>query len=452
MKNGLLSFAEARLWQAVHRESGSTAFVECPVHIVSALSLNGTFRADVLGDSLNEVIRRHAVLRSTFTSPGGRPERVVTPAVRREFPVTDLTGLDDEERRAAVERSLADSGRRSFDLSRGPLVRCCILRKGKAEHILALTIHHMVFDGWSLQIMWRELGLLYGAYSRGHPSPLPELEADYADYVNCQRRRLEGGRLRKLTAYWARRLRGLAELRIPADRARGAHVSNHSGTERVRIAADPTQGVRRLSRDLGVTLGIAMATIFKVLLHKVTGAVDIAIGMPVSDRNRPEFEQLVGLFLNLLVVRTELSSDPTFVDVVERVRRGFMEDYRHRDLPFSFLEGSDASGAHIETVPLRAVFNFLSMRQAAPSFAELVADRIEVEGARPSFADLSLHLIDRGASLEGFVLYKADLFSRARIRTVVGLFERILSESLAFPQRRISELTPLVPASARRRR
>lgn len=433
MENGLLSFSEERLWALEQEHTGSSAFVECPTHLASVVRLIGCIDTQALVDSVNEFVRRHKVLRSTFTEVDGKPVRVVTPYEKFSIPVVPFSLPIAADLDQAIREGLSEKIRAPFDLTTGPLVRVHLLRLGDEEHVLAVVVHHIVFDGWSLQLMWRELAALYEAYVNGQESPLPELTTTYSGYVTWLRSRLEGDRFERLMTYWTNQLSGVPELIVPGDRHRTIHTSNCSATERFAISKRHADGLAKLCRDRGVTSGVAMAAVFKLLLHKITGATDVVVGMPIADRNRPEFEPLAGLFLNLLVLRTEISNDPTFLELIERVRRTFIKAYDHRDLPYGFLVDQ------VSIAPLRVVFNFVVARSAAPAFPGLEAERIEVESDPPSFADLSLHLFDRGGALSGFVLYKVDLFSTARIQEIVSLFLALLSEVLDEPERRISE-------------
>ena len=435
MEKGLLSFSEELLWSLAQEHTQSSAFVECPIHLPAVMRLRGRVDLQALVDSVNEFVRRHDVLRSRFINVDGKPVRVIAPFEKFDLPVVALRPPIDADRDQAIRDALVDKIRAPFDLTTGPLVRAHFLSLGEEEHVLAVTVHHIVFDGWSVQIMWRELVALYEAYVNGEPRPLPDLKTNYSAYVHWLRSRLEGDRFEKLMTYWTNQLHGVPELVVPGDRNRTITTSNRSATERFVVSDEHAAGLAKLCRERGVTSGVALATIFKLLLHKLTGAKDVVIGMPIADRNRPEFEPLVGLFLNLLVLRTEVSNEPTFLELMERVRQTFIQAYNHRDLPYGFLLGSQASMA-----PLRIVFNFVVARSAAPSFPGLTAERIEVAGEPPSFADLSLHLFDRGGALSGFVLYKVDLFSASRIREIVSLFIRLLSGVIDEPERRISEL------------
>ena len=434
MEKGLLSFSEERLWALEREHTGSSAFVECPIHLASVVRLSGRLDLQALVDSVNEFVRRHDVLRSRFIEVDGKPLRAVAPFEKFSIPVITLNIPVEADRHQAVREALAGKISAPFDLATGPLVRVHLLRLAEEEHVLAVIVHHIVFDGWSVQIMWRELVALYGAYVNGQTRPLPELKTNYSGYVTWLRSRLEGDRYEKLMTYWTNQLQGVPELVVPGDRDRSIHTSNRSATERFVISNEQAAGLAKLCRDRGVTSGVAMAAILKLLLHKLTDATDVVIGMPIADRNRPEFEPLAGLFLNVLVLRTEIANDPTFLELLEGVRQTFIKAYNHRDLPYGFLLGSQVSMA-----PLRVVFNFVVARSAAPSFPGLTAERIEVEGAPPSFADLSLHVFDRGGALSGFVLYKVDLFSASRIREIVSLFIRLLSGVIDEPERRISQ-------------
>jgi hypothetical protein len=404
--------------------------------MASVVHVAGRLDVAALGAAVNELTRRHEVLRSSFGHAHGRLSRSVAAPVEFEVAPGDLAvGADADE---AVRAALSDDLRAPFDLASGPLLRVRLLRLNSDEHVLALVIHHIVADGWSLHVLWRELAALYGACTSGQLNPLPELRTGYDTYVTWQRRRLEGERLSRLLHYWSERLHGVPELLLPSDWPRCAETSARSARERFVFTGTQVEGLRRLCQGCGVTAGVALLAVFNVLLYQLAGTPDVAIGMPVADRNRPEFEPLVGLLLNVTVLRTDLSGDPTFVELLERVRRTFIGAYDHRELPHGCLAGLHGLPGELSVAPLRVIFNFVVAREAAPSLPGVNLRRVEVDGAPPSFADLSLHVFDRDGALNGFVLYKADLFTSARVRELIVRFTRILSDVIGAPHSRIS--------------
>jgi hypothetical protein len=259
--------------------------------------------------------------------------QVIAPAMPVTLTVEDLTGRPEAEARRLVE----SDARRPFDLSAGPLVRALLLRLTPEEHVLQLTLHHILSDGWSLPVLYRDLGTLYQAHATGRPAALSPLAIQYADYAVWQRRWFSGPVVEEQLGYWRGRLAGLTELRLPTDRPRPA-VPTHAGArESLRLAPDVATGLRALSRRAGATLYMVMLAAFQVLLQRYTRQDDLVVGSPIANRTRAELEELIGFFVNSLVMRTDVSGDPTFTALVARVRNVALDAYAHQDLPFERL-------------------------------------------------------------------------------------------------------------------
>lgn len=437
MEHRPVSFAEERFWLAEHQPARCVAFVECPHPMASFVRIQGALDEAALAASLDDVARRHDVLRSSFAWANGRVTcRVHAPA---GLPLAFITlpGLDVGH--ARVQAALAAELARPFDVANGPLARAHLLRLGPEDAVLAVVIHHLVFDGWSLHVLWRELQALYAAHVDAQPERLPPPPRRYVDYVTWQRERLQGPRLAMLLDYWQQRLAGLEDLHLPTDTGCADRVSTHAARERFALEPTRVESLRKLCRDLGITMGVVFATALAVLLHELTGALDVAIGVPVADRNRPEFEGLIGALLNLVVLRVDLAREPTFVELLERVRRSFVGAYDHRELPHGCLSGLHGLPGELSLAPVRVVLNFVSSREETPTLLGLKATRLHVDGHPPSCADLSLHLFDRAGALSGFVLYKRDLFAVERVQRWVSRFMGILDELMAGPGQRVAE-------------
>jgi hypothetical protein len=434
MQTELLSYAEQRLWNATH---DATSFVDCPVHFTSVARLVGPLDVPALTSAFNQFVSRHDVTRSTYAADGERTVRVIAPFVPIELPVTGLTGGDE----STIKAALAETVGAPFDFTGGSLLRVRLLKLGEQDHVFAVVAHHIIFDGWSLHVMWRELAAVYDAEANGQARTAPELKASYADYAAWQRKRLDAARLETLEAYWTERLRGARSIALAGDRTQPAPEGRRSAAEPVVVPKETVDRLRRFCLDQGATPGVALAAVFKLLLHSLTGSVDLAVGMPVADRNRPEFEAVAGLFMNLVVLRTDLSNDPTFLELMERVRQTFIDAYKNRELPFGLLSGVDPHTFGV-------VFNFFVARRAAASLPGLTVQSIDMSSESPSYADFGLHLFDTGDRVHGFVVYDTALFSRGRIAEIIARFIELLSAVLTAPERRISDYAAVVRESA----
>ena len=346
-----LSFAQERLWFLDQLEPGSTVY-----NIPRAFRLTGRLDSAALERSLNEIMRRHEALRTTFKSVDGTPRQVVAAQLTLPLPVIDLSDRSASDRENEVHRFTAEVARRPFDLSRGPLVRTTLLRLGQEEHILLLNMHHIVSDGWSMAILFRELADLYEAYTNGKPSPLAELPIQYVDYAVWQRNWLKGEVLETQLSYWKKQLENISTLNLPTDRPRPAVQTFHGARESLVLSTDLTQALKATSRKEGATLFMTLLAAFQILLHRLTGQEDIAVGSPIAGRNRSEIEGLIGFFINTLVLRTDLSGNPTFTELLARVRRDCLEAYAHQDVPFEKLLEELRPKRDLSRTPLFQVF------------------------------------------------------------------------------------------------
>ncbi|MGH7828765.1 MAG: condensation domain-containing protein, partial [Candidatus Binatia bacterium] len=322
-----LSFAQQRLWFLDQYEPGSSVY-----NIPSALRLKGALNVPALERSLSEIVRRHEALRTTFAVIDGEPFQVIAPALPVSLPIVDLTDRPGSEREKEAQTIAAEHAQKPFDLSQGPLLRVFLLHLGEDDHILLLTMHHIVSDGWSRGVLYRELSVLYEAYTQGKPSPLAELPIQYADFAFWQRQWLQGEVLENQLLYWKKQLEGApALLNLPTDRPRPAVQSYRGGSRSIELSQELTQGLKALSAQEGVTLFMTLLAAFQTLLHRYTGQNDIVVGSPIANRNRAEIEGLIGFFVNTLVMRTDLSGNPTFKELLTRVRETTLEAYTHQD-------------------------------------------------------------------------------------------------------------------------
>ena len=296
------------LWFLDQYEPNSSVY-----NIPGALRLKGSLDVEALEQSLNEIIRRHESLRTIFSMLEGEPVQVIAPSCRVLLAVLDLTDHLEGEREAKARQLANEEARQPFDLAQGPLFRSKLLRLGEDDHVLLLTMHHIVSDGWSMGVLYRELSVLYDAFRYGKRSPLSDLPIQYADYAVWQRQWLQGEVLEGQLSYWKKQLEGIpAVLNLPTDRQRPAVQSFRGNRQSIELSRELTQGLKALSRKEGVTLFMTLLAAFQTLLYRYTGQEDVVVGSPIANRNRSEIEGLIGFFVNTLVLRSNLLVIPTF--------------------------------------------------------------------------------------------------------------------------------------------
>jgi amino acid adenylation domain-containing protein len=440
-----LSFAQQRLWFLDQLEPGNPLY-----NIPIVLRLEGQLNADALKQSLSEVVRRHEALRTTITSLDEAPAQIVSASAELTVAGVDLSTLPAGEREAEVRRLSHEEAQRPFDLARGPLFRATLLRLSEAEHVLLLTMHHIVSDGWSMQVLAREVAALYAAFRQGQPSPLPELEIQYADYAVWQREWLQGTALEEQLDYWRQRLADTPPvLELPTDRPRLPQPRFAGASLPVSLPARLTEDLKSFSRRAGVTPFMTLLAAWQVLLSRYTGQTDIAVGVPVANRQRSEVEGLIGLFVNTLVLRTDLSGDPTFIDLLGRVRETALGAYAHQDLPFEKLVEDLQPARSLNHTPL---FQVLLNWQPEPSEEFSAPDlRLSVMPTDSGTAkfDLTLTMFDARDGFRGHIGYSTDLFDEATIVRLAGHFETLLDAAVRAPEQNVSTLPLLTPPESR---
>ncbi len=326
------SFPQQRLWFLDQLEPGRASY-----HIPAAVRLQGELDVRALEHALNEVIRRHEVLRTTLVSDSGIPRQIIADRLELLWTTEDFSRLPDKRTRVASSGRLREEAERPFDLARGPLIRAALLRLTEGEHIAIVTMHHAISDGWSIGILIRELSVLYGSFRLGEPSPLSEPVFQYADYAAWQRKWLQDNGLEAQLGYWTRQLAGVPQLELPTDRPRPLIASQRGGERTAMLPKTTLEALRALGRGEGATLYITLLAAFQVLLHRYSSQEDFAVGSPIAGRTRPELEGLIGFFVNTLVLRGDLSGDPAFRELLRRIRRTAIEAYTHQDVPFEKL-------------------------------------------------------------------------------------------------------------------
>ena len=439
-----LSFAQQRLW-FLDRLVPENPFY----NMACGLRLAGELDAAALAAALSEVVRRHEPLRTAFPAEGGVPRQVISPLSDVPLPVADLSALAAAQREAELEHVAGAAARRPFDLGRGPLLRALLVRLGLEEHALAVTVHHIVSDGWSLIVLEEELAVLYGAFREGRPAPLPDLPVQYADFAVWQRRRLSGEGLESLLADWKERLAGAPDrLELPADRPRGAGEAR-GGSAPVLWPAALGGACRTLARREGATPAMTVLAVFQALLSRLSGQEDLLVGSPVANRNRREIEGLIGFFANTLVLRGDLSGDPSFRALLARVRETSLAAYDHQELPFEKLvEELDPERSLGRNPLVQVVLGFQNLVRSAPAMPGLAASLLggrAVDTGTSKF-DLTLFLWEEGQGLRGLLEYDRGLFDRPTALRLLDQLEGLLGTALEAPETRLSELPLLSPS------
>ena len=435
--NNPLSFAQQRLWFLNQWEPGSPVY-----HISEAVRVRGPFNVPAFGQALNEIVRRHEALRTTFPALDGRPVQVVLPSLELELPVIDLRHLPESEREAAARRLSRAEARRPFDLAQGPLLRITLLRLGEQEYVELFVMHHIVSDGWSLNLLTREIATLYQCFSAGTASPLPELQIQYADYAFWQRERLQGETLEAELAYWKQQLGGaFPVLELPADRPRPAVQTFRGARQTLPLSKALSDALKALSLSEGVTLFMTLLAAFKTLLYFYSRQEDIVVGTPIANRNRGELEALIGFFINTLVLRTDLTGDPTFRQLMGRVQKACLGAYAHQELPFEKLVEELRPERNLSHTPLFQVW-FALQRAPQKEGLQLPGLALENLGLERRLAkfDLTLEMIDTDERLITSLNYNTDLFDEATILRMHHNLHTLLLRAVADPDQPLSQL------------
>jgi amino acid adenylation domain-containing protein len=432
----VLSFAQERLWFLDQLEPGTPAY-----DMFFPMRLRGRLAVPALAAAFGEVLRRHEVLRSTFHTVDGRPALAIAPFVPRPLPLADLAGLPPAAREREADRQVGAESYRPFDLARGPLARCTLLRLGEKDHLLLFNAHHIVFDGWSVGVLLRELGEAYRAFAAGRPSPLPALPIGYLDFARWQRQWLAGEVLARQLDFWRARLAGApGALDLPADRPRPPLQTFRGGRVSALLPRAAADRLAALARGEEATLFMALLAGFKALLQRLTGASDLVVGTPIAGRNRAETEGLIGFFINTLVLRTDLSGEPAFRALLRRVRDGALAAYAHQDLPFEKLVEELAPRRDLARTPLFQVFfNLVNLAGQRVEVSELALAAIDDVPQYLSKFDLTVYASELPEGVAFDLLYNADLFDRQRIVALGEAYVELLEQLAAAPDRPVGE-------------
>ncbi len=441
-----LSFAQQRLWFLDQLEPNNPLY-----NIPVALRLKGTLYTEPLVQALNEIVRRHEILRTHYALENDQPVQVVADEVKIEVPVVDLAWLPSDSQESEVQRMAIENNRHVFELMTGPVFRANLLKLGEQDHVLLLNAHHIAMDGWSVWLLADELAVLYGTFLEGKTSPLPELPVQYADYAAWQRGYFEGENLDKLLSYWKQHLAGApATLNLPTDRPRPSVQSFRGTSQRFVVPEALSDQVISFSRRAGVTPFMTQLAAFQVLLSRYSGQDDIVVGTPIANRNLGEIEGLIGVFANTLALRTKLGGDPSFRELLERVKETALEAYAHQDMPFERLVEELQPDRSLSHSPLFQVL--FSLQNVPRREFELRGLQLKplggVTGTTAKF-DISVYLLaDADNSRSGLIEYNTDLFDGATIDRLLRHYLGLLEAALSNPETRISQL-PLLTAEER---
>jgi acyl carrier protein len=425
-----LSFAQQRLWFLDQMEPGNTAY-----NIPLSVKLNGALDVEALERTISEVVRRHEILRTRFEARQGEPVQIVENPVRMEIPVTDLSMLQEVERARQASQMLEAEAREGFDLGRGPLLRVKLLRMGEEEHIVLMTMHHIVCDGWSMGVLVKEVATLYQAYNQGKESPLAELPLQYGDYAVWQREWLQGEVLEEQLEYWKQHLSGAPPvLELPTARPRPAVQSYHGSLQSIALPKGLSEQLKALSRRQEVTPFMLLLAAFQTLLHHCTMEEDIIVGAGIANRHLLETEKLIGMFVNTLALRTNFGGAPTFREVLARVRETVLNAHAHQDLPFEMVVEALQVERDPSYTPVFQILFQLDNGQLDNGRTEaLKVDGLQIiplSGDKTTAKfDMSVFVRENAEGLNVTAEYNTDLFDAEAIADLLAYY-RVLLEGI----------------------
>ncbi|HWY76205.1 MAG TPA: amino acid adenylation domain-containing protein [Verrucomicrobiae bacterium] len=439
-----LSFPQQRIWFLDQLGMGSQ--YNDPFH----LRLEGALDAGALRSALDEIVRRHESLRARFEAVDGVLSQRIAPLSELELPIIDISEMSQSQREKRVTELALEEGREAFDLGRGPLLRGKLLRLSPTSHVLLLTFQHIAMDGWSRTVLLNELTVLYEAFARGQASPLPKLALQYADFAAWQRREAQGDTWRDDLAYWKEQLRSIPSLmEWPADFARPAKQSPRGARHELRIERGLTEKLAALSREEGCTLFMTLLAAFQTLAFRHTGQEDVVIGCPIANRNRSEFEGLIGCFLNTLILRANFAGEPSFREALRRVRESAMAAYAHQDAAYErVVEELNPPRDPSYHPVFQTMFIFQNTPMPPREIEGVRLIPFEVHNGTAKF-DLTLNLSETRDGLDGWIEYATDLFKPESMATLAGHFQRILEEIVRDPAQSVSRVPMLTQSELR---
>jgi acyl carrier protein len=414
-----LSFAQQRLWFLNQLEPGNAAYV-----IPFAVNVSGKLDMAVLRRCVQEIVCRHEILRTNFVAPGGRPQQIIRDDLEVEIPLLDVCDIAESRRSSVVSAFIRTISRLEFDLHDGPLFRMHLIRTGEQEHVIVLIMHHIISDAWSQGIFIHEIALLYTAFMQGEPAPLIPLPVQYADFAVWQRNWLQGQVLQSQLDYWKKQLAGAIPLDLPTDRPRPPAQSFRGAAYSFALPEDLARGLVSLGQGEGVTLFMTLLSAFQTLLYYASGQIDVVVGTDLAGRNQIETEALIGFFINLLVLRTDLHGAPTFRKVLSRVRSVVLDAYAHQDIPFEMLvEHLRLERKSNQTPLVQILFVMQNTPVTAESLPGMTIKPVSSETVTAKF-DLAVFMRETPEGIRGTVNYSTDLFD---VHTIAALMNRFIA-------------------------
>ncbi len=437
-----LSFSQERLWLLHQHEPESAAY-----NMPRRFRLRGRIEEMAIEHAFVALVRRHETLRTTFRFADGQIEQVIAPEPNIALEKVDLRQLPNAVREAEATRLADELSGKAFDLNSGPLFKIVLYQLDEDDYVLYVNMHHIISDYWSFGIMDREFTELYRAFVAGRPPQLPELPVQYADFAYCQRNWFQGQVFETHLAYWREKLGGeLATLSLPTDRARPSVQTHHGAEEWLLLPQNLVDKLRGLSRREGVSLFMVLLAAFKILLFRYSGQEDIVVGTPIAGRNRVETERLIGFFVNTILMRTDLSGNPTFVGLLERVRETALGAYAHQDMPFEKIVEELAPQRDLSRTPLFQVFfNHIRVNDEPGLTAE-------IDGGTEKEAkfDITVYIWERDDAIHVTALYNTDIFDAERIVTMLDQYQLLLKQVVAGPEEKIGGYTLLTGSQVKR--
>ncbi|WP_414578855.1 condensation domain-containing protein, partial [Anabaena sp. CCY 9402-a] len=432
-----LSWSQQRLWFLYQMEGASATY-----NMPAAVQMTGVLDISALEQALQEVIRRHEVLRTSFAKVDGHAVQVIHPHTNLTLPIVDLQECSDEVKQLAIL-----DAEKPFDLTQAPLMRVTLLKLSEQSHVLLMNMHHIVADGWSIGILIQEISTLYTVFIQGKPSPLPALPIQYADFAVWQRQWLQGEVFSKKINYWQKQLADAPPLlELPTDRPRPAIQTFRGSSRDFPLPLELTEQLNRLSQKFGVTLFMTLEAAFVTLLHRYSGQTDILIGSPIANRDRLEINTLIGFFVNTLVLRSRLENNPPFIELLQQVKQVALDAYAHQEVPFEQIVDTLQLKRNLSHTPLFQVM--FALQNAPMSKLELPGlqlSQLPIEAITSKF-DLTVSMTETPQGLIGNWEYNTDLFDDETISRMAGHFQNLITAIVANPQETVQQLPLLSDA------
>ncbi|HSE17007.1 MAG TPA: amino acid adenylation domain-containing protein [Pyrinomonadaceae bacterium] len=441
-----LSFGQQRLWFLDQLQPGSNQY-----NSWRAILIKGALDQDALKRAITEIVRRHEVLRTTYRAQDGVPVQEVLKDPHVEIQEEDLRGEPDENRESMSREIAREYGAKGFNLETGPVMRVKLIKLREDECVLVMVMHHIVSDAWSLSILTKEVAEIYQGFRRGEESPLEDLKIQYADYANWQRSWIDGERLQKQLLYWTEQLGGsLPELVLPTDKVTTGRETSQAAQHIFIMRAEIVSQLRALSRKEGATMFMMLLAAFKILLHHYSGQHDITVGTPVANRNRAELEGLIGFFVNILAFRTDLSGNPEFIELLDRVREVALAAYAHQDVPFERIVEALRPERSLARSPLfQTTFTLQNSPMETLSFPDLKIELLEFEVDEVPPYDFMLDLMEYSNTIAGVFRYRKELFDPRTVARIARRFNFLLEQIVLDPQARLDVLISSLAAADR---